>query len=146
MTTPEHSDTAKLLRVCDAGIKMGISSLGDLIPKVNSPALEEILTQSRMEHENLRAEAEMQLNKLKDGGKNPNPMAAAMSTLKTNLKMMNGSDHDAASLAANGCTMGIKKLNQYLDKYAAADSESKQLTSRIISAEEKLTAELERYL
>ena len=31
-----EGDTVKLLRECDAGIKMGISSIGDVLPSVKS--------------------------------------------------------------------------------------------------------------
>ena len=34
-----EQDTIRLLRECDAGVKMGVSSLEDVIPAVSSSAL-----------------------------------------------------------------------------------------------------------
>ena len=39
-----EQDTIKLLRECDAGVKMGISSIEDVLPHVNNAELEKTLT------------------------------------------------------------------------------------------------------
>lgn len=41
------TDTAKLLKECDAGTKMAISSINEILEKVEDPKLNEILTHSR---------------------------------------------------------------------------------------------------
>lgn len=140
----EH-DTAKLLRECDAGIKMGITSLEDVIPQAADPELEQILKQSRQEHIRLRAETERQLNRIKDKGRSPGAMAKSMSTLKTQVAMQTGGDEEAARLVTGGCKMGIRYLNKYLDKYHYADEKSKRLTNEIIAAEQQLVSELKRF-
>lgn len=140
----EH-DTSKLLRECDAGIKMGITSLEDVIPQTADPGLEQVLKQSRQEHIRLRAEAERQLNRIKDKGKSPGAMAKSMSSIKTQLTMQTGGDTDAARLVTKGCEKGIGTLNKYLDKYHYADEKSKRLTNELIAAEQKLVSELDRF-
>lgn len=140
----EH-DTAKLLRECDAGIKMGITSLEDVIPKAADPQLEQILKQGRQEHIRLRAETERQLNSLKDKGKSPSEPAKAMSSLKTRLTMQTGDDTDAAKLVTKGCEKGIGSLNKYLDKYHYADEKSKRLTNELIAVEQQLVSELDTF-
>ncbi|MGN1107105.1 MAG: hypothetical protein ACI4RH_10665 [Huintestinicola sp.] len=145
MQYENEKDTAKLLRECDAGIKMGISSLEDVISKTADPQLEQIFKQSRQEHINLRAETERQLSRIKDKGKSPNAMAKSMSSLKTQLTMQTGGDTDAARLVTKGCEKGIGSLNKYLDKYHYADEKSKKLTNELISAEQKLIGELDEY-
>ena len=45
------TDTAKLLKECDAGTKMAISSINEILEKVEDPKLNEILTHSRNAHE-----------------------------------------------------------------------------------------------
>lgn len=140
----EH-DTSKLLRECDAGIKMGITSLEDVIPQTDDPRLEHILKQSRQEHIRLRAEAERQLNRINDKGKSPAAMAKSMSSLKTQFTMQTGDDTDAARLVTKGCEKGIGSLNKYLDKYRYADEKSKRLTNELIAAEQKLVSELDRF-
>lgn len=56
------TDTAKLLKECDAGTKMAISSINEILEKVENPKLNEILTLSRNAHEQLEAEIHSLLN------------------------------------------------------------------------------------
>ena len=39
-----EQDTIKLLRECDAGVKMGVASIDDVLDQVRSRALEQYLT------------------------------------------------------------------------------------------------------
>lgn len=145
MLYESEKDTKKLLRECDAGIKMGIASLDDMVSKAADPELEQVIRQSKQEHIKLRAETEKQLNKIGDKGKAPNPMAKSMSYVKTQLTMQTGTDRDAAGLVTKGCEKGIQSLNRYLDKYRYADSRSKTLAKDVIAAEQKLISELDKY-
>ena len=145
MLYESEEDTKKLLRECDAGIKMGIASLDDMVSKAADPELEQVLKDSKQEHIKLRVKAEKQLNKIGDKGKAPNPMAKSMSYVKTQLTMQTGTDKDAAGLVTKGCEKGIQSLHQYLDKYSCADSQSRGLTTEIIAAEQKLISELGRF-
>ena len=49
-----QQDTVKLLRECDAGIKMGISSIEDVQGHVTSDTLEQLLSQCREGHQQLQ--------------------------------------------------------------------------------------------
>ena len=51
-----EQDTVKLLRECDAGIKMGISSIGDVLEYVNDEELKRYLKKCKTEHESLKEE------------------------------------------------------------------------------------------
>ena len=76
-------------------------------------------------------------------GKDPNPIAKGMSWIKTNMKMgMDDSDKTIADLMTDGCNMGVKSLNQYLNKYEAADEVSKDITKRLINLEERLAVDI----
>ncbi len=142
-----EQDTIKLLRECDAGVKMGITSLEDVLDQVSSDALAQSLNKCKDEHEKLEDEIQVLLDKYQDGGKDPNPIAKGMSWMKTNLKMsMDDSDHTIASLITDGCNMGVKSLNQYLNQYKAADAVSKDIAKRLIKLEEDLTADLRKHL
>lgn len=142
-----ESDTKKLLRECDAGIKMGISTLDDVMNSVGDVNLEQRLKSSKQEHENFRTVAEVMLNDIKDEGKSPNPMAKTMSHMKAKMATaVNKNDSTAAKLVTQGCDMGIKSLNRYLDKYTEADSRSRSLAMDIISAEEELVTDLKKYI
>lgn len=74
-------------------------------------------------------------------------MAKGMSWMKTNAKLaMDGSDETIADLMTDGCNMGVKTLNKYLNQYEAADEQSKNITKRLINLEEKLVMDSRRFL
>lgn len=142
-----EQDTIKLLRECDAGVKMGISSIGDVLDDVSDKKLRKLLTDCKKDHETLEKELTGLLDRYQDDGKEPNPMAKGMSWLKTNMKLaMNESDATIAELMTDGCNMGVKSLNQYLNQYKAADETSKDIAKRLIRLEEQLAVDLRGYL
>ena len=131
-----ENDTVRLLRECDAGIKMGVDSIDEVIDKVKGDALRDTLTRCREEHESLGDEVRGLLDEYHDGGKKPNPIARSMSWIKTNVEMtVDHSDETIASLMTDGCNMGVKSLSRYLNQYAAADEQSKSIAKRLISIE-----------
>ena len=138
-----EQDTIKLLRECDAGVKMGISSIDDVLPKVKSDSLEQYLVNCRNEHVRLQEEIEVLLENYQDDGKDPNPMAKGMSWIKTNVKLaVEECDETIADLMTDGCNMGVKSLNQYLNQYEAANENSKDICKRLINLEVKLTTDI----
>jgi len=142
-----EQDTIKLLRECDAGVKMGVSSIEDVLGSVTSDRLEKILTDCKEEHEKLDRELQEILDKFNDDGKEPAAIAKGMSWMKTNMKLaMNETDATIADLMTDGCNMGVKSLNKYLNKYEAADEVSKDITKRLINLEEKLAVDMRAYL
>jgi len=142
-----EQDTVKLLRECDAGIKMGIASIDDVLDYVHSDNLRHCLSNCKSEHEKLGNEVQELLDRYHDEGKDPNPMAKGMSWMKTNMKLaMNESDPVIADLMTDGCNMGVKSLNRYLNQYKAADERSKDIAKRLIHQEEKLTADMRSFL
>ena len=142
-----EQDTIKLLRECDAGTKMGIASIDDVLDRVKQPSLREKLTTCKKEHEKLQKEIDQLLNKYHDEGKNPNPIVKGMSWMKTNMKMtMEDRDATIAYLMTDGCNMGVKSLNRYLNQYGAADEVSKDITKRLINLEEQLIIDIRQYL
>ena len=141
-----ESDTIKLLRECDAGVKMGISSIEDVLDNVEESSFEKLLTDCKNEHEDLDREIQELLDKYEDEGKEPPAMAKGMSWLKTNMKLaMDESDETIADLMTDGCNMGVKSLNKYLNKYEAADEVSKDITKRLINLEEKLAVDIRQF-
>lgn len=142
-----EQDTIKLLRECDAGVKMGVSSIDEVMEYVKSKEFKGELNDCKDEHDKLNREIEELLEKYKDDGKEPNPMAKGMSWIKTNVKLaMDTSDNTVADLITDGCNMGVKSLNKYLNKYAAADEVSKDICKRLINLEEKLAIQIRCYL
>ena len=70
-----EQDTVRLLRECDAGIKMGVASIDDVLDNVRSDSFRKDLTRCRREHEKLKNEVEQSLKRFHDEGKDPNPIA-----------------------------------------------------------------------
>ncbi|MBQ8330996.1 MAG: hypothetical protein IJX94_00675 [Clostridia bacterium] len=142
-----EQDTVKLLRECDAGIKMGIRSIDDVLDSVSSDRLKKYLSDCQDEHEQLNTELQAMLEQYGDEGKDPNPIAQGMSWMKTNMKLsMHESDHTIADLITDGCNMGVKSLNRYLNQYKAADEVSKDIAKRLIHLEEQLATDLRGFL
>ncbi len=142
-----EQDTIKLLRECDAGVTMGIDSIDQVRDHVKSKKLKDYLVECRREHDKLNSEIQSLLDKYGDEGKSPNPMAKGMSWIKTNVKLgLDDSDKTVADLMTDGCNMGVKSLNRYLNEYKAADEVSKDITKRLINLEEQLTVEIKSYL
>ncbi len=142
-----EQDTIKLLRECDAGIKMGVASIDDVLPYVRSDSLKQCLTKCKQEHESLKTEIQSWLDRYHDEGKDPNPVAKGMSWMKTNMKLgIDQSDATIADLMTDGCNMGVKSLNKYLNQYKAADEHSKDITKRLIHLEERLAIDVRQYL
>ena len=142
-----EQDTIKLLRECDAGVKMGISSIDDVLDHVKKEDFRKKLTKCREEHQDLQIKILQELEKYQDDGKNPNPIAKSMSWMKTNMKLsMEDTDATIADLMTDGCNMGVKSLNRYLNQYKAADEVSKDMAKRLINLEEKLAVDIRQYL
>jgi len=143
----DNTDTIKLLKECDAGSKMAVTSIDEILDDVKDEKMKKILMESKEHHEKLGNEIHLQLNKNCTDGKEPNLMAKGMSWMKTNVKLgMDDSDATIADLMTDGCNMGVKSLNRYLNQYEMADEVSRKLCVRLIAIEEKLCKELEDYL
>lgn len=142
-----EQDTIKLLRECDAGVRMGAASISDVLDDVHANELRHCLSASMSGHKTLQQEIEQLLNNYHDEGKDPDPMAKGMSWVKTNVTLaVDGSDPAIAGLITDGCSMGVKSLNKYLNQYEAADERSKDIAKRLIRLEEKLAADIRPFL
>lgn len=140
-------DTVKLLRECDAGIKMGIESLKQVMEYVKDCKLKEMLQKSIDKHESLQDETTTLLHEYGDEGKNPNPMAKGMSWLKTSVKLtMDSSDETVADLMVDGCNMGTKSLHKYLNQYSHATEKARKIVKDVLKEEEGLAEGLREYL
>lgn len=141
------NDTIRLLRECDAGVRMGMDSIDQVLEYVKDSNLKKVLTDCKDEHAKMKEELQILLAKAHDDGKEPNLMAKGMSWMKTNMKLvMNESDATIADLITDGCNMGVKSLKRYLNQYAAADIKSRKIAEKLIDSEEQLAKNLAAYL
>ena len=142
-----NSDTIDLLRECNAGVKMGVTSIEEVMDKVESERLLDRLNRCKDEHQQLGSEIHALLNEYHDEGKDPNPMAKGMSWIKTNVMLsVKESDSTIADLITDGCNMGVKSLYRYLNQYGAADEKTKDITKRLIKIEEDVVTDMREYL
>lgn len=142
-----EQDTIKLLRECDAGVKMGVSSIEDVLDYAHDDKLKTYLLDNKQAHEKLDVELQELLDRYQDDGKEPNPIAKGMSWMKTNVMLvMKESDSTIADLITDGCNMGVKSLSRYLNQYAAADEKSKDICKRLIKLEEELSVQMRDFL
>ena len=142
-----EQDTVKLLRECDAGVKMGVSSIEDVLGNAKDENMCSLLSRCKAEHEKLKEELQAALDRFHEKGKSPNIMAKTMSAAKTNMEMMiSPTDSTIADLMTDGCNMGVKSLSKYLNEYKAADESAKDLCKRLIAIEEQLAKDLRGYL
>lgn len=142
-----EQDTIRLLRECDAGVKMAISSIDDVMQYVSDGDFKQKLSRCRDEHSKLDGDIQSRLDRFGDDGKEPQPIAKGMSWMKTNIMLIiNESDATIADLMTDGCNMGVKTLNKYLNKYEAADEVSKDIAKRLINLEDRLAVDVRQYL
>lgn len=142
-----NDDTIELLRECNAGIKMGVNSIDDVYDNVKDEDFRSLLAECKEEHQKLGSETHSLLNSFCDEGKEPSLMAKNMAHIKTNVKMaMDNSDNTIADLITDGCNMGVKYLNRYLNQYKAAAEKAKDIAKRLINLEEKLAVDIRGYL
>ncbi len=147
MVQTVNSDTIDLLKECNAGVKMGVDSIAEVLDKVRDEGFRQLLDTCMEEHQRLGSEIHELLNDYHDSGKEPNPMAKGMSWMKTNVMLsVKDSDTTVADLITDGCNMGVKSLNRYLNKYEAAEEKVKDIAKRLINLEQKLTEDIRKFL
>jgi len=141
------NDTIKLLKECDSGSKMAVSSIDDVLDKVSDEKFKNMLIDFKDKHRKLGNEMHELLSRYNEQAKEPNPVAKSMSWIKTNIIMsMKESDKTVSDLITDGCNMGVKSLNKYLNQYSAADEKSRQICNELISIEENFTKDIRCYL
>ena len=106
--------------------------------------MKKLLEESKVHHEKLENEIWEMLDRFDSEEKEPSAMAKSMSWMKTNVKLsMDNSDATVADLITDGCNMGIKSLNRYLNQYEGAENSAKKTCKELISIEEQLCEAVE---
>lgn len=142
-----NEDTIKLLKECDAGAKMGIEGIKEVLDKVENENLKSILEKYLQDHKKLEDKIKGELDKFHDEEKEPNPIAKVMSWMKTNVKLIKG-EHDKviADLMTEGCNMGIKSICRYMNQYPNALENIKKLCYDLVELEENFAKDMREYL
>ena len=146
-TSVVNRDTILLLRECNAGTKMAVESIDEVLDNVENEEFKNILNQCKGRHSELGQETENILNEYSDDGREPSAMAKGMSWLKTNFKLtVDSSDKTVADLVTDGCNMGTKSLRRYINEYAAAEDRVKDIAFRLINIEEDTIDGIKKFL
>lgn len=141
------SDTISLLKECDAGIKMGINAIDDVIEKVDSKEFKDKLKNYKKDYNFLQDEIVELLDKYDKEGQDVNPIAKGMSKMMTSIKVaMNHTDATIADIMTDGCNMGVKSLNKYLNQYSKANDDSKELAKKLIRLMDNQEFDIRKYL
>ncbi|MBQ8393097.1 MAG: hypothetical protein IJX51_04915 [Clostridia bacterium] len=141
------NDTVKLLKECNAGVKMGVTSISRVMPHVRNSELKTSLNKCKDEHAELGDKTHKMLLAYKAETKEPHPVARMMSDMKIRGRlMMNNSEKTVADLMTDGCNMGVKSLSRYLNQYKNASEESKNIAKNIIASEQCLNDILRSHL
>lgn len=140
-------DTICLLKECNAGCKMGLKSLEDLVEKAHNQKMANQIKHAIDKHREIEDKTHVALLERGEEDKEPSGLAEAMSFVKTNIKLaVDSSDSEIAELLIDGCNMGIKSVSRYLNKYSAAEGSVKNNVEDLIKCEQKLMDELRFYL
>lgn len=143
----ENNDSIYLLKECDAGTKMAVTSIDEVLDKVQSEDLKALLNKSKEHHEKLGNDIHSLLLEYHSEEKEPSTIAKSMSWLKTNMKLtMDNSDATIADLITDGCHMGVKSLHRYMNQYPAAEDKVKKLCDKLVEIEDQLCTDLRGYL
>ena len=142
-----EQQNVKLLRECDAGIAMGVSSISEVLDRVENEKMKNALNRCKTEHEKLKEKTKKMLDSYGDEGKSPNPVAKGMSFVKTEWMLgVDRNDSTVADLMTDGCNMGVKSLWHYLNRYTDADPRARSIAKELAESEEKLAIEMRGYL
>ena len=142
-----NEDTLHLLGECAAGTDKAIRSLEDILKDSEPGPLQELLRESKHQHETLAAQVQALLRAQGKEPKQANPAARAMSWMKTEAMLsMKPGDATTADLISTGCSTGIKSLARYCNQYPTADPAAKALAQSLIRLEDRLVVQMREYL
>ena len=143
----QKDDTTELLKEFNAGSKMAVDAIDQILPMTESDSLRRLLNDNKEKHTVLGEKIHQELTKNGQRAEDPPVMAKAMAHVTTSVKMMmKGDDHEVASIITDGCNMGIKSLHEYLNQYQGAAPEARRLTGELADLEASLMEDLQQYL
>jgi hypothetical protein len=136
-------DSVRLLREINAGCKTATESMEQVLPYVKNHDLSGLIKDYCSRHNTIGLEVHRMLNDNGESEKDPAPTGELFMSLTTELKLMldKGTDR-CAELMADGCSMGIKSVAKYKNKYAKADGQALGLANRLIYTEQEFFTSL----
>ena len=143
----QKDDTTELLKECNAGSKMAVDAIDQILPMTESESLRRLLSDNKEKHTVLGEKIHQELIRNGQREEDPPMMAKAMAHVTTSVKMMiKGDDHEVASIVTDGCNMGVKSLSRYLNQYDHADTSARKIARELITCESDLSSNLRQFL
>ncbi len=144
-----REDTIKLLKECNSGITMGMSSINNVLPYVKNQEMKSALIACKEKHAKLGEKTHRALAMYDESRNPPHMMAKMMADMKVKAQIMmamESKDKKIAGVMTDGCNMGIKSIYKYLNQYDGANNDSKDIANNLISAEQELRCQLRQFL
>ena len=142
-----NDDTKNLLKECNAGTKMVVETLNQILPSVHDPDFKKSLEKYRNAHVSFGDKLHSLANKGGEPAGKLGPIEKLSARIMTGMKLMlDDSDKKIASMLTDGCNMGIKSLSAYLNQYTKANHTSREIAGNIIRLEESMSEDLRQYL
>ena len=139
--------TVTLLKECNAGCKMAVSSIDRIKEFLMNPELEQTLTAYKEQHKKLEEESSKLLSEPGECGQQPDKIASAFSWITTEVKLLVKDDStQIAKILMNGCNMGIQSISECMNKCPDASHDSISLAKKLVKCEEKLMEDMKKYL
>ena len=140
-------DTKKLLKECNAGCKSATNRIEQILEFVKDSNLKKMLIDYNQKHIDIGDKCHELLNDINEDEKDPKFIAKTMAWFSTEIKLMlDNTNSEIADLLIDGCNMGIKSLNKYINSYPTASTNVVDLTKKLIEIEENMREDLYAYL
>ena len=140
-------DTISLLKECDRGTKMAVTTIDEVLEHAKGKCMIEILEKEKKKHELYGNQIHDYLVDIGSDDKEPNPVAKGMAWMKINMKMaFDDGDSTIADIIINGCNMGIDALKRYIYEYPDAEFKAKKIAFEIIKTETNMIQSLKDFL
>ncbi len=143
----KNSDSIELLKECNSGSKMAVSSIRNVLDDIKEEKLKRLLENYIHKHEEYGEELHALLSANGISTEEPKSSAKTMAKVVTSVKLM--ADHSVsqiANLMIDGCNMGVKSISKYQNQYQAADRESIEISEELVKIEQHMANSLRRFL
>ena len=98
-TNSKEFDTIRLLQECNAGSKMAVSAIDEVLDRTQGNTLKNLLLDAKQHHAKLGNDIHTELAHCHGNTKEPSPVAKGMAWAKTNMKLtLEQSDATVANL------------------------------------------------
>ncbi len=142
-----EANTIELLKECNKGCKMAIESMTQVIDKIKSSDMKNVITHYNTRHKEIEDKSSELIKQYGESESAPGIMASTFSWISTEIKLtLENDDKKIAKIMMDGCNMGIQSVSEYINKYTKASSDSISLAKKLVKLEEDFMEDMKAYL